>query len=851
MRGRPEALILVFVLLLASAPALALPTPSPGPFLPRAPIAIFSDADFTAANGVIGGTGAPGDPFVIAGWSITATTSTAIRIHNVTAAFLVRDNAIDAKVGIHVTASAAVGVLQNNKLIVRGTGVLVQGTDAHVVDNSFIGGATSAAVSTGVELQWSNSLVESNAFVYLRNGVKADRGSPSIHCNDLHDDVIQAGIFLTGTTNASVSCNTITQCWRAMRIEHTIGTVIANNSITSCSYGIELVISKDVDVRNNTIRASSETQLYLDIVSGNLTGNAIVDGRVGGMVIVRSPVLIANNTISNHLGVGLTLMTSPADVHGNLVASNSIGISLEGGSVPWLTTNVMVNNTVGINIPYASRQAIVNMSANVVNGVNIDGTLDASQRVYFYKAANVSISGQVRDSGFSAGYYGALTAQGGVVLYEVTTAHVNASVISHHHVGVLAVNSFNVNVQGSLLFDNLVGVRAGVDPTGGPLVPNCAVSVKDTNITIPQDPVLTLGIDVRSCVAVVGRVEVSIVDTGVSVDGGGQLTLFDSTITSTRIGLDAQGKPLTTNVSGNVLAGNRIGARFSGSSGIVQENHFQGNAEVGVRLENAAALDFFRNNVSENGEGLVDMEACAGPLTCSTVDARGNVFLDNDGDGARIRGASTWLGDAAVGNRGDGFDLGSARLRDVLAIGNWGDGARVLGDFDVEGSLFEDNEADGLDVVGGGELRNSTFARNDQSGIRMAPTYVWGLHLEIRENFDGILLAGPANSLGSPTVPPLSLPGLLPFIWEGGSVGPLGVTLDVHRSSFVANERDAIRGGGDAVNATHNWFGRATGPALNVADTLGAFQNGVSPTTRFVPYYTDAAMTTTGPVPLL
>lgn len=836
-------------LLLAGTPAAALPTPSPGPFVPHAPILITSDADFTTANGVVAGTGSPADPFVISGWNIVATGATALRIHNVTLAFVVRDNAFDAKVGLHVTASASVGLVQNNKFIVRGTGVLVAGADARIVDNSFIGHLSTGGSARGVELATSNSVVESNAFMYLQNGVRAERGSPSVLCNDIHDDVVSGGIFLIATTNATVDCNIITQCNRAMRLESTIGTVVSNNSVSSCHWGIEAWLNKDLTVTNNTIRFSTHAQLAIEMGSGNVTGNVIVDGRSHAIVLVRSPMLVANNTVSANAGVGILLSASAADVWSNVAVSNDVGISLQGGSIAWLRANVMMNNTVGIDIPYASRQAIVNMSANVVNGVNIDGALDASQQVYFYKAANVSISGQVRDSGFSAGYFGSVSAQGGVVLYEVNTAHVNASLIAHHNVGVLAVNSFNVNVNGSLLFNNLVGVRAEVAASTGQ-VPNCAVSVKDTNITIPQDPILTLGVDVRGCVATLGRIEVSIVDIGVRVDGGAQLTMFNSTVTTTRIGLDVQGKPQTTNVTGNVIAGNRLGARFSGTSGSVQDNHFQGNVEAGVRLENAADLDFRRNNVSENGVGLVDVEACAGPLTCSTVDARGNVFFANDGVGARVRGPSSWEGDVAIANRGDGFDLGHTRMRAVLAAANDGDGARIVGAFDVEGSTFDDNERDGLEVVGSGELRNSTFSRNDESGIRMSPIYVSGLHLNITRNFDGVVLAGVPSAPGLNGPPPTTLPGILPILWQGGAVA-LAVSFDVHRSSITQNERDAIRGGGSAVNATHNYWGRATGPAVNVGDTLGAFQNGVSPTTRFVPYYSDPALTTTGPVPFL
>lgn len=849
MRQR-EVLLLALGLILASAPAFALPTPPPAPFVPHAPITILSNADFTAANGVVAGSGAPGDPFVISGWSF-ASGGTALRIHNVTAAFVVRNNSFDAKIGVHITASDAVGVVQNNQFLVRTTGILVQNADAHIVDNSIIGAYANGGTGRGIELYTSNSLVESNAFLYLRNVIRADRGSPTIHCNDMHDDVIEAGVYLTATTNATISCNIITQCTRAMRIESTIGTVISNNTITSCSAGIELFINKDVTVANNTIRAYVKPAVWMDIVSGNVTGNVLLEGKAEAMVVSRAPVLIANNTVSANLRAGIHLSASPADVRGNLLVANGIGIDLQQGSVPTLTANVMVNNTVGLSIPYESRQAILNMSANVVNGVNVDGSANASQRVFFYKAANVTISGQVRDSGFSAGYYGAISAQGGVVLYEVNTATIEATVIAHQNVGVAAVNSFNVNVNGSLLVNNLVGVRAEVVTTDTQ-VPNCAIAVKDTNVTIPQDPIATIGIDVRSCVAILGRVNVSVVDVGVKADANAQLTLFGSTIVNTRVGLDVQGKPETTNVTGNVLAGNRVGARFSGSTGTVANNTFQGNVEAGVRLENGASLDFTGNNVSENGAGVLDMEVCAGPQSCSSLDAKDNVLYANDGDGVHLNGPSTWRGDVALANGGDGFDLaGSATMRGVRAEANEGDGARILGAFDVEDSLFHDNEADGLELVGGGDVRSSDFTDNDEAGLRLTPTYVWALHLNVSRNLDGIVLEGPGASLTSARIPPLSLPGLLPTVWSGGGIGAGAIALDIHRSSLEQNERDAIRAGYAAVNATHNWFGRAQGPSVNVGDEIGAFQNGVSPLVRFVPYYTDAAMTTTGPLPFL
>src|SRR5207244_11554044 len=59
---------------------------------PHAPIRIQSNAEFTAANGVVGGHGTPEDPYLIAGWEITnVDTTEAIFIRDTDASFVIRD----------------------------------------------------------------------------------------------------------------------------------------------------------------------------------------------------------------------------------------------------------------------------------------------------------------------------------------------------------------------------------------------------------------------------------------------------------------------------------------------------------------------------------------------------------------------------------------------------------------------------------------------------------------------------------------------------------------------------------------------------------------------------------------
>jgi hypothetical protein len=294
---------------------------------------------------------------------------------------------------------------------------------------------------------------------------------------------------------------------------------------------------------------------------------------------------------------------------------------------------------------------------------------------------------------------------------------------------------------------------------------------------------------------------------------------------------------------------NRVGARFTGTVGIVADNRFLRNVELGVRLDRGADLQFIRNNVSVNGEGLVDMWTCLGAGTCSSIDAEANLFAQNLGIGARVHGASSWRDDVFSANRGSGARLGSTEIRGVVAEENEGSGVEITGTFTLRDSLFRANEAHGALLRGAGELRDSSFLFNEKAGLRITAQYVTALHLNVSFNFDGILFdeVAPSTTPFAP-IPSLSVPGILGLV----NTGPFGADpLDIHRSAIIGNERDAIRAGGAIVNATNNYWGTLTGPPVSFGDDLGGFRNGVSPTVRAIPYYMDPGMTQSAPLVLV
>ena len=836
---------MAMILIVATLSASALPTTLPGPLTPRDRIVILNDANFTAVNGVVAGDGSATYPFVIAGWHIAPSIGSAIYIHNTSVHFVVRDNLLEGQIGLTLSDVDHQPLVLNNHFAARVDGIYAVNADPIIRDNAFLSYRGSGEGGVGVLLSASNARIESNAFNRLRIGIKAEFGSPTIVGNDMQGAHIHLGYVVNATVEANILTGSL---YDGIYIEYSaIVHVESNILLNTRSEGIFSWVSKDVYMWNNTIRGNVYVAILWETSSGEVVGNTIELGLHAAIHVWHSPIFIANNTVRANLNHGLHFKMTTAVAVNNTFENNALGILVEEDSTPILEGNVMINNTVGMSIAYDSRATIALMHNNTVNSINIDGTVNASQQVYFYQQSNVTLDGVYRDGGFSAGATSIITAQGGVVLYDVNTATINNSIIAHQNIGVHAVNSFNVQVTNSALVSNNIGLLAETQP-GVHLGPNCAVAIKDSNITIPIDPVATFGVDIQGdCFAIVARTNISLVATGIRVGATASANITDVSVTDTTLGLDIRGARDRIFIDETTAARNDIGARFTGTHGLVTDSTFADNHALGIELVAGADLQFERNRVIDNaGDGMRDRSYCAGSATCSTLTSEDNTFARNRGTGLIMRGPTNLRDDVFEANRQRGAELGpQASLKGITAQRNEGDGIHLTGTFDVRDTLVRENGRDGLDVIGVGDLRNITATRNDEAGIRLAPLRVGALFLNASQNLDGIVIDEAALSINSLISPTIALTDILGFnpLRLAGAPG-----LDVHLSTFEANLRDAIRTGSTPVNATHNYFG-PLGPRINLADTVGAFQNSVSPNVRHIPYYTDRAMTTTGPVP--
>lgn len=128
-------------------------------YTPHAIIAISGDSGFTAANGVVGGSGAEGDPYVISGWDIDAGWSKAIEILDTNAHFVISDCYLHGSSWYVVYLSNAHnGTFRNNNVTSNYIGVTATSCERLVVANNTI----SDTVYYGLNLMLCNGTLVLN-----------------------------------------------------------------------------------------------------------------------------------------------------------------------------------------------------------------------------------------------------------------------------------------------------------------------------------------------------------------------------------------------------------------------------------------------------------------------------------------------------------------------------------------------------------------------------------------------------------------------------------------------------------------------------------------------------------------
>jgi parallel beta-helix repeat protein len=213
---------------------------------PHAPILIMGDSEFIPANGVTGGSGTPGDPYIIEGWEINASAANGIDIRNTTSHFIVRN-------------------------VYTHSGFLVlwyDGIYLHNTSNGRIENVTSTDNLFGVDCDSVENLTITGSNLSLNS----------------------IGIWGMSSLNVDISGNNITEnTGDGMRIVLSTNTSITDNVLISNGPGIAIWNSEDSTVLNNSLSSNFYYGIHLR-ESENVTaiGNEISFHDICGLRLVDS-----------------------------------------------------------------------------------------------------------------------------------------------------------------------------------------------------------------------------------------------------------------------------------------------------------------------------------------------------------------------------------------------------------------------------------------------------------------------------------------------------------------------------------------------------------------------------------
>ncbi|MGQ0536730.1 MAG: right-handed parallel beta-helix repeat-containing protein [Methanobacteriota archaeon] len=463
---RRRASVRLLFLVLAVAPTLLsgfAPTAGAISYSARAPITITSDAGFTAANGVVSGSGTLLDPYVISGWHIVAATTPAIQIRDTSAHFVVRDTLVESTswglVVVDLSRTGANGTFgPGNVVHHRGTGVSVTDGSPRLHNNTVSGPrpTTGGYVrNAAVRLYASGSLVADNVLVRSDDGVFLDRATAVVRANTFHLD--GTGVVASQDTDTTVDANQFTlMSDQAVRLSQSTRALVRANLVQGGAGGI-LASSSTLVTESNSFVGGSATAINATGSILTATGDVVSGGSGHGLHTSASSVVVTQFNASGLAGTGVRLESTTGNVTASVVTGSGGGIALSASTVR-LTGNVLSNNSFGLSVPYDSRLSIPLASGNLVNGVNVDGSLVASDRRLFYLTWGITVDGEIVDSGVSAGFTGIAIREGGIVLYDTKDVNVTNSTFIEQNVGVYAVASRFVSVRFNLFLDNLCGV---------------------------------------------------------------------------------------------------------------------------------------------------------------------------------------------------------------------------------------------------------------------------------------------------------------------------------------------------------------------------------------------------------
>ncbi|MBN1626505.1 MAG: right-handed parallel beta-helix repeat-containing protein [Deltaproteobacteria bacterium] len=259
-------------------------------------ISIQSDDEFTAANGVVGGSGTESDPYVIEGWTIDAFSSDLNAWPYI-------------KVGIAISSTTKYFVIDDCE--VENADVYGSGIALTFLSNGTVQNCILTADYNGISLDGcSNVVISYNNIQNCTNGVTTGSCSSD-------------GIM--------ISNNTVTSCTGiGIKFHYLTNSSATYNDVSSNSEGIAIssILSGGCSISNNTVQGNIYDGLFTDDDSQNLTisGNNTSDNGGIGLSVYGSYNTVSNNISSGNGYTGIkcdyTALAGTAAIY-NIITDNT------------------------------------------------------------------------------------------------------------------------------------------------------------------------------------------------------------------------------------------------------------------------------------------------------------------------------------------------------------------------------------------------------------------------------------------------------------------------------------------------------------------------------------------------
>lgn len=340
---------------------------------PHGVIRINNNADFVANNGVVGGNGTEGNPYLISGWYIDDNSSeNSIYIGNTTAYFIIENCLL-----YNTTATGSPyfdGSVINIYNVTHGT----------IRNNTLSDGS-----NNGIRVQYSSNIAVEHNMVR---------------------DTSEAGIALDYSYNNTVYNNTILNTGNYIMLTHSNNNTILNNyGSQTISGGAGLTRGSD----NNTMSNNTfyNEGIYISQSNNNTVQNNTIstDGDIGvNMYAAHNNLILQNRVLAGARGIQLSHSNNNT-LKGNSLSIMADGINLEYSLNDTLIGNIMLNGSVVIygekNIAYWNSHTID--GTNTINGKPIaywknkrDSIVPNGQgEVIIANCTNVTVANEEMDGG--------------------------------------------------------------------------------------------------------------------------------------------------------------------------------------------------------------------------------------------------------------------------------------------------------------------------------------------------------------------------------------------------------------------------------------------------------------------